>query len=58
LAPVKYTRKFHDYRYAQNTLIPYRTVLLEDGKQTLESRILNVTFGIKLDDALFKNPEA
>jgi hypothetical protein len=57
-APVKYTRKFHDYRYAQSTLIPYRSVLLEDGKQTQESRILTVTFGVKLDDALFKSPEA
>lgn len=57
-APVKYTRKFFDQRYAQSTLIPYRTVLLEDGKQTQESRIMNVTFGIKLDDSLFKNPEA
>jgi hypothetical protein len=57
-ASVKYQRKFFDYRYAQSTLIPYRTVLLEDGKQTQESRIMNVTFGIKLDDALFKNPEA
>ncbi len=43
---------------AQGTLVPYRTVLLEDGKQTQETRILNVTYGIKLDDALFKSPEA
>jgi hypothetical protein len=55
---VKFTRRFFDYRYAQSTLIPYRTVLLEDGKQTQESRIMNVTFGIKLDDSLFKSPEA
>ena len=27
-----------DYRYAQGTLVPYRTVLLEDGKQTQETR--------------------
>ena len=58
LTPVKYTRKFFDYRYAQSTLVPYRTVLLEDGKQTQENRILTVTFGIKLDDSLFRNPEA
>jgi hypothetical protein len=58
VAAVKYTRKFFDYRYAQSTLVPYRTVLLEDGKQTQENRILTVTFGIKLDDSLFRNPEA
>jgi hypothetical protein len=55
---VKYTRKFFDYRYAQSTLIPYRTILLEDGKPTQETRIQTVTFGIKLDDSLFQNPEA
>lgn len=57
-APMKYSRKFMDYRYAQGTLVPYRTILMEDGKQTQETRILNVTYGIKLDDALFKSPEA
>lgn len=54
----KFTRKFSDYRYAQSTLMPYRTILLEDGKQTQESRIMNITFGIKLEDSLFKSPEA
>jgi hypothetical protein len=56
--PLKYTRTFHDYRYAQQTLVPYRSVLLEDGKQTQETRILTVTYGAKLDDSLFKTPEA
>ncbi len=56
--PMKYSRKFMDYRYAQGTLVPYRTTLTEEGKQIQETRVLNVTYGIKLDDALFKNPEA
>ncbi|HEV7474959.1 MAG TPA: hypothetical protein VGN90_12980 [Pyrinomonadaceae bacterium] len=56
--PLKYSRRFQDYRYAQGTLVPYRTVLMEDGKQIQETRILNVTYGIKLDDELFKSPEA
>ena len=55
---LKYSRRFMDYRYAQGTLVPYRMVLLEDGKQIQETRILNVTYGLKLDDALFKSPEA
>lgn len=55
---VKFSRKFMDYRYAQGTLVPYRTVLLQDGKQIQETRVLNVTYGIKLDDSLFKSPEA
>lgn len=56
--PVKFRRSFHDYRYAQGTLVPYKTVLLQDGSQTQETKILTVTFGIKLDEALFKSPEA
>ena len=55
---MKYTRKFYDYRVAQGTLVPYRTVLLQDGKQTKETRVLTVTFGLKMEDSLFQNPEA
>src|SRR5712691_7049600 len=57
-APVKYMKRFYDYRYVQNTWVPYRTVLTEDGKQTVETRILTVTYGVKMEDALFQNPEA
>ena len=57
-APLKYSKRFSDYRYAQSTLVPYRTILSEGGKQTQETRILTVTFGVKVDDTLFKNPQA
>ena len=56
--PVKYTWAFHYYRGVQNTLVPYRTVLLADGKQVQETRILTVTYGLKLEDSIFRNPEA
>lgn len=56
--PVKYVKRFYDYRIVQNTWVPYRTVVLEDGKQTVETRILTVIFGVKMEDALFQNPEA
>lgn len=56
-APVKYVRKFHDYRYAQGTLVPFRVVLFEDGKQIQETRIMTVTYGVKMEEALFQNPE-
>ena len=55
--PVKYVRTFHDYRYAQNTLLPYRTVLLAENKQLQETRVSSVTFGLKLEDTIFQNPE-
>ena len=55
--PVKYTKKFMDYRIVQQTLVPYRTVLLEDGRQSQETRLSNITYGVKVDDSLFKSPE-
>jgi len=57
-APVKYTRRFLDYRAVQQTLVPYHVVLIEDGKQTQETYILTITYGAKLDESIFKNPEA
>ncbi len=56
--PVKYMRKFYDYRIVQGTFVPYRSVLFVDGKQTQESRVLSVTYGIKLDDTLFQGTDA
>lgn len=56
--PAKYRRTFHDYRYSQNTLVPFRSVLYKDDKQVQEARVLTVTYGIRMDDSFFKNPEA
>jgi len=55
---VKYTRKFLDYRLVQQTLVPYHMILLEDGKQTQEVHVMTVTFGSKVDESIFSNPEA
>ena len=55
--PVKYTRKFLDYRAVQQTLVPYRIVLMEDGRQSQETRVLTITYGVKPSDSIFKNPE-
>jgi hypothetical protein len=55
--PVKYTRKFLDYRAVQQTLVPYRTVLLEDGRQSQESHVLTITYGVKVSDSIFQRPE-
>jgi hypothetical protein len=57
-AASKYTKRFYDYRLAQNTQVPFRTVLLEDGKQTSETRILTITYGVKMEDSLFRNPNS
>ncbi len=57
-APVKDTRKFLDYRLVQQTLVPYHSVLLEDGRQTQETHINTITFGAKFDESIFNRPEA
>jgi hypothetical protein len=56
--PVKFQRRFYDYQYIQGTLVPKRTVLLVDGKQRQETQLMSVTYGIKMDDTLFQNPDA
>ncbi|HET9525486.1 MAG TPA: hypothetical protein VFO99_04930 [Pyrinomonadaceae bacterium] len=56
--PVKYNRKFLDYRIVQQTLVPYRIVLSADGRQSQETRVLTITYGVKVSDSIFKNPEA
>ncbi|HSI88820.1 MAG TPA: hypothetical protein VK918_07170 [Pyrinomonadaceae bacterium] len=50
---VKYTRRFYDYRNAQGTLVPYRTVLWADGVQIEERTIGTITFGQKVEEGLF-----
>jgi hypothetical protein len=49
----KYTRKFYDYNNAQGTLVPFRTVLYQAGKMIEETHVGTVTFGQKIDDAMF-----
>jgi hypothetical protein len=55
---VKYTRKFLDYRVVQQTLAPYRIVLIVDGRESQETRVLTITYGVKVSDSIFKSPEA
>jgi hypothetical protein len=54
--PVKYMRRFYNYRVAQGTLVPFRTVFYENGQQVEETEISTVTYGVKIDDLLFDNP--
>ena len=55
--PTKYQRKFLDYRAVQQTLVPYRIVLFEDGRQSQETRVLTITYGVKVSDSIFKSPQ-
>jgi len=53
-AGTKYRRKFYDYNYAQGTLVPYRTVLWANDKQIEETEIGTITFGQKIEEAMFQ----
>jgi hypothetical protein len=55
---VKFTRKFLDYRLVQQTLAPYRIVLTSEGRERQETRVLTITYGVKVSDSIFKSPEA
>ena len=55
---IKYTKRFYDYRLAQGVQLPFRTVLYEDGKKTVERNVLTVQYGLKMEDSLFQNPES
>lgn len=50
---VNYRRRFYDYNSAQGTLVPFRTVLWANDKEVEETEVGTITFGQKVDDALF-----
>jgi hypothetical protein len=51
--PVQVKKTFHDYRYVQGQLVPFRTVVYLDGKQSEETNVLNISFGLKMEDSYF-----
>lgn len=50
---IKYRRKFYDYKYAQGTLVPFRSILWANDKVVEETDVGTITFGQKVDEALF-----
>ena len=52
-AGIKYRRKFYDYNYAQGTLVPFRTTLSAGNKIIEETEVGTITFGQKIDEAIF-----
>ncbi len=55
--PVKYVRKFYDYRNAQGTFVAWRTVLSTDGKPVEETNVSTIRYGTKIEDADFQSGE-
>lgn len=57
-APVRYKRTFHDYRNVQGTYVPYRSLLYAGDRQLEEAQVLTVTYGVKMEDAVFQRPDS
>ncbi|MBC7797319.1 MAG: hypothetical protein H7Z37_10640 [Pyrinomonadaceae bacterium] len=52
--PVKYVRRFYDYRLAQNLLVPFRSTLNADGKEIEELNLSTMTYGAKIPETQFQ----
>lgn len=56
--PVKYRLYFKDFHVIQNTLVPYETLVYQDGKLTEERKIVESAFNVQLDEKAFKAENA
>lgn len=56
--PTKFRRTFHDYRNVQGTYVPYRSLLYAGERQLEEAQVLSVTYGLRVEDAIFQRPES
>ncbi len=56
--PVKYRLNFKDFRVIQNTLIPYETLVFQDGKLVEERKIVEAVFNVQLKEDAFKAENA
>jgi len=50
----KYRLYFKDFRAIQNTLVPFVTLVFQDGKLIEERKLVEAAFGVQLEDAAFK----
>jgi hypothetical protein len=51
--PVKYRINFRNFTGVQNSLVPYETLVFQDGKLVEQRRIVEAVFNIQLDEKSF-----
>jgi hypothetical protein len=51
--PTKFRESFYDFRPIQNTLVPTKSMLYENGRFIQEIRVTQIKYHTKLDDELF-----
>ena len=57
-APTKYRLHFTDFRAIQNTLVPYKTLVFQNGRQVEERKLVEVVYSVQLDEKAFKPENA
>lgn len=52
--PNKYRLTFSDFQVIQNSLIPYKTVVFENGVKVEERKIVEVAYNVQLEEKAFR----
>jgi hypothetical protein len=52
--PTKYRLYFKDFQYIQNSLVPFVTVVFENGRQVEERKLVEVAYNVQLEEKVFK----
>ncbi|MBX3279404.1 MAG: hypothetical protein KF868_15485 [Acidobacteria bacterium] len=52
--PVKYRLYFKDFRYIQNSLVPYEVLVYRDGEVVEERKLVEVAYSVRLESDAFK----
>lgn len=53
--PNKYRLTFSDFQVIQNSLVPYKTVVFENGVKVEERKIVEVAYNVQLEEKAFRN---
>jgi hypothetical protein len=56
--PVKYRLNFKDFTAIQNTLVPFTTLVFENGRQVEERKLVEVAFNVQLEEKAFQSENA
>jgi hypothetical protein len=56
--PTRYRLHFTDFKAIQNTLVPFTTLVFENGRQVEERRVVEAAFSVQLEEKAFKAEHA
>jgi hypothetical protein len=56
--PTKYRLAFSDFKAIQNTLVPFQTLVFENGRQVEKRKLVEVAFNVQLEEKAFKSENA